>query len=198
MSLEDIFTLPSEYSELRSSVRALSEKEIAPFAQAVDADHRYPQEAHNALVKAGLFAAHVPTEFGGDGADALADGVLHSDAGVLRIPEAELLDVEAVFHKAEGVLERNVRDGVGDFGGSSFSLGGLLGFDAQGTELEEVLHHVVVLDLFPDGLGEIPSDARGDLNVVRETCAAYERETDGAFFVHRGVFKFGSVNEDHD
>jgi hypothetical protein len=49
MSLEDIFTLPAEYNELRSSVRALSEKEIAPFAQAVDADHRYPQEAHNAL-----------------------------------------------------------------------------------------------------------------------------------------------------
>ena len=38
MSLEDIFTLPAEYNELRSSVRALSEKEIAPFAQAVDAD----------------------------------------------------------------------------------------------------------------------------------------------------------------
>jgi alkylation response protein AidB-like acyl-CoA dehydrogenase len=72
MSLEDVFTLPAEYNELRSSLRSLSEKEIAPFAQSVDADHRYPQEAHDALVKAGLFAAHVPTEFGGDGADALA------------------------------------------------------------------------------------------------------------------------------
>jgi alkylation response protein AidB-like acyl-CoA dehydrogenase len=72
MSLENIYTLPSEYNELRESLRALSEKEIAPHAQAVDADHRYPQEAHDALVKAGLFAAHVPTEFGGDGADALA------------------------------------------------------------------------------------------------------------------------------
>jgi alkylation response protein AidB-like acyl-CoA dehydrogenase len=57
-------------------LRALSEKEIAPFAQAVDADHRYPQEAHDALVKAGLFAAHVPTEFGGDGADALATCII--------------------------------------------------------------------------------------------------------------------------
>ncbi len=72
MSLENLYTLPSEYNELRESLRALSEKEIAPHAQAVDADHRYPQEAHDALVKAGLFAAHVPTEFGGDGADALA------------------------------------------------------------------------------------------------------------------------------
>ena len=72
MSLENIFTLPSEYNDLRDSVRALSEKEIAPHAHAVDEDHRYPQEAHDALTKAGLFAAHVPTEFGGDGADALA------------------------------------------------------------------------------------------------------------------------------
>lgn len=72
MSLENIFTLPSEYNDLRDSVRALSENEIAPHARAVDEDHRYPQEAHNALVKSGLSAAHVPTEFGGDGADALA------------------------------------------------------------------------------------------------------------------------------
>ena len=72
MSLENIFTLPSEYNDLRDSVRSLSDNEIAPHAHAVDEDHRYPREAHDALVKAGLFAAHVPTEFGGDGADALA------------------------------------------------------------------------------------------------------------------------------
>ena len=76
MSLENLYTLPSEYNELRESLRALSEKEIAPHAQAVYADHRYPQEAHDALVKAGLFAAHVPTEFGGDGADALATCII--------------------------------------------------------------------------------------------------------------------------
>jgi alkylation response protein AidB-like acyl-CoA dehydrogenase len=76
MSLEDIFTLPSEYNDLRDSVRSLSENEIAPHAHPVDEDHRYPQEAHNALVKAGLFAAHVPTEFGGDGADALATCII--------------------------------------------------------------------------------------------------------------------------
>jgi alkylation response protein AidB-like acyl-CoA dehydrogenase len=70
--MENLFDLPSEYKELRASVRALSEKEIAPHAQAVDEDHRFPQEAKVALVKSGLYAAHVPTEFGGDGADALA------------------------------------------------------------------------------------------------------------------------------
>ena len=70
--MENVFDLPSEYKELRASVRALSEKEIAPYAHVVDEDHRFPQEAKEALVKNGLYAAHVPTEFGGDGADALA------------------------------------------------------------------------------------------------------------------------------
>ena len=70
--MENLFDLPSEYKELRASVRALAEKQIAPHAQAVDEDHRFPQEAKVALIKNGLYAAHVPTEFGGDGADALA------------------------------------------------------------------------------------------------------------------------------
>ena len=71
MSANDLYALPSEYNDLRESVRALAEKEIAPHAAAVDEDHRYPQEAADALLKSGLSAAHVPTEFGGEGADAL-------------------------------------------------------------------------------------------------------------------------------
>jgi alkylation response protein AidB-like acyl-CoA dehydrogenase len=70
--MDQLFSLPEEYQALRESVRSLAEKKIAPFAKAVDEDARYPQEAHDALQSAGLAAAHVPTEFGGDGADALA------------------------------------------------------------------------------------------------------------------------------
>jgi alkylation response protein AidB-like acyl-CoA dehydrogenase len=61
-----------EYQDLRESVAALSVKKIAPYAQDVDEKSRYPQEAADALQSAGLAAAHVPTEFGGQGADALA------------------------------------------------------------------------------------------------------------------------------
>ena len=49
--MDNLFDLPAEYKELRTSVRALAEKEIAPFAQAVDEEHRFPIEAKNALVK---------------------------------------------------------------------------------------------------------------------------------------------------
>lgn len=76
MSFKEIYTLPSEYNDLRESVRALAENVIAPHAHSVDEDHRYPQEAHDALIKNGLFAAHVPSENGGDGADALATVII--------------------------------------------------------------------------------------------------------------------------
>jgi alkylation response protein AidB-like acyl-CoA dehydrogenase len=66
----------SEYEELRASVRALAEKKIAPFAHDVDEQARYPQEASDALNQAGLFAAHVPAIYGGDGADSLATVII--------------------------------------------------------------------------------------------------------------------------
>jgi alkylation response protein AidB-like acyl-CoA dehydrogenase len=70
--MDELFILPQEYRDLRESVRALADKKIAPHAKVVDEEARFPQEAFDALQSAGLAAAHVPTEFGGDGADALA------------------------------------------------------------------------------------------------------------------------------
>ena len=69
--METLFELPEEYNALRESVRALADKKIAPFAHDVDSNARFPQEAFDALQGADLAAAHVPTEFGGQGADAL-------------------------------------------------------------------------------------------------------------------------------
>jgi alkylation response protein AidB-like acyl-CoA dehydrogenase len=57
---------------LRESVRALAEAKIAPFAAEVDEQARFPREALDALVANDLHAVHVPEEFGGAGADALA------------------------------------------------------------------------------------------------------------------------------
>lgn len=68
--------IAEEYESLRESVRALAEKKIAPFAHDVDEQARYPQEASDALKSAGLFAAHVDSKYGGDGADALATVII--------------------------------------------------------------------------------------------------------------------------
>jgi alkylation response protein AidB-like acyl-CoA dehydrogenase len=72
--MEPLFA--DEYESLRESVRALATKKIAPFAHDVDEQARFPREAADALIAAGLYAAHVPAEFGGDGADALATVII--------------------------------------------------------------------------------------------------------------------------
>ena len=54
----------------------LADAKIAPFAAAVDAESRFPAEALDALTSAGLHATHVPEEYGGEGADALATAIV--------------------------------------------------------------------------------------------------------------------------
>lgn len=66
------FALSEEHDALRESVRALAEEKIAPHAAKVDEAAQFPQEAHDALVKADLHAVHIPEEYGGAGADAIA------------------------------------------------------------------------------------------------------------------------------
>jgi alkylation response protein AidB-like acyl-CoA dehydrogenase len=67
-----IYQLGEEHEALRNAVRALAEKEIAPYAAEVDEQERYPEEARAALVRAGFHAVHVPETYGGEGADSVA------------------------------------------------------------------------------------------------------------------------------
>ena len=68
----DLFMLPDEHNELRAVLRDLCEKEIAPYAADVDENSRFPEEALKVLNDTGFSAVHVPEEYGGQGADAVA------------------------------------------------------------------------------------------------------------------------------
>ncbi|MFF2620171.1 acyl-CoA dehydrogenase family protein, partial [Kitasatospora sp. NPDC058046] len=68
----DLFRISEEHGMLREAVRSLAEAKIAPFAAEVDEQGRFPQEALDALRGNDLHAVHVPEEYGGAGADALA------------------------------------------------------------------------------------------------------------------------------
>ncbi|TWV36388.1 acyl-CoA dehydrogenase [Streptomyces misionensis] len=68
----DLYRPSEEHDMLRDAVRSLVEAKIAPYAAAVDEEARFPQEALDALVANDLHAVHVPEEYGGSGADALA------------------------------------------------------------------------------------------------------------------------------
>ncbi|WP_311208382.1 MULTISPECIES: acyl-CoA dehydrogenase family protein [unclassified Aeromicrobium] len=82
-----MFVLSEEHQAIREAVRAVAEAKVAPFAAEVDEEARYPREAHEALVAADFHAPHVPEEYGGAGADALAT--------VLVIEEIARVDVSA-------------------------------------------------------------------------------------------------------
>jgi alkylation response protein AidB-like acyl-CoA dehydrogenase len=92
----DLFRTTDDHEELRAAVRAVAERKIAPWAAEVDEESRYPQEAHDALVAADLFAPHVAEEHDGVGADALAtciviEEVARVDASASLIPAVNKL-----------------------------------------------------------------------------------------------------------
>ena len=68
----DTYRLSEDHEAIREAVREITAARITPYAAAVDEEARYPQEAHDALVASDFFAPHVPEEYGGVGADALA------------------------------------------------------------------------------------------------------------------------------
>jgi alkylation response protein AidB-like acyl-CoA dehydrogenase len=67
-----LFALSEEHRAIRQAVRELCEAKVAPYAAEVDEESRYPEEAAQALQQADFHAPHVPEEYGGAGADALA------------------------------------------------------------------------------------------------------------------------------
>jgi alkylation response protein AidB-like acyl-CoA dehydrogenase len=67
-----MYALSEEHQAIREAVRAVCDAKVAPYAADVDEEARYPQEAHDALLASDFHAPHVPEEYGGAGADALA------------------------------------------------------------------------------------------------------------------------------
>lgn len=67
-----LYAPAEEHEMLRETVRALAEEKIAPHAAEVDETGEFPWDACKALVAADLHAVHVPEEYDGAGADALA------------------------------------------------------------------------------------------------------------------------------
>ncbi|ANS78438.1 Butyryl-CoA dehydrogenase [Serinicoccus hydrothermalis] len=72
MSEFDLFRISEDHEALREAVREIADEQIAPHAAAVDEEGRFPDEALKALVATDFHAPHVPEDYDGAGADALA------------------------------------------------------------------------------------------------------------------------------
>lgn len=109
----DLFKVPEEHDELRAAIRALAEKEIAPYAAEVDEESRFPEEALAALNAAGFNAVHIPEPYGGQGADSVAtciviEEVARVDASASLIPAVNKLGTMGLILQGSEELKKQV------------------------------------------------------------------------------------------
>ena len=119
-----LYQLAEEHEELRAAVRALAEKEIAPYAAEVDEQERYPREANDALVKSGFNAVHIPEAYEGQGADAIAaciviEEVARVDASASLIPAVNKLGTQPILLSASEELKKQVLPSIASGEGSA-------------------------------------------------------------------------------
>jgi short-chain 2-methylacyl-CoA dehydrogenase len=66
------FDLSQEHELLRRTVREFAEARIAPVAEELDREHRFPYEIVAELAELGLMGIPIPEEYGGGGGDTLS------------------------------------------------------------------------------------------------------------------------------
>src|SRR5882757_8481410 len=72
----DRYQLSDEHIALRAAVRQLAEEKIAPRAAEIDEQAQFPHDVYDQLVRAGFHAVHIPQQYGGAGADAIATNIV--------------------------------------------------------------------------------------------------------------------------
>jgi alkylation response protein AidB-like acyl-CoA dehydrogenase len=72
----DVYRLPEEHEAIREAVREVCEAKVAPHAAEADETGEFPKASYDALRAADFHAPHIPAEYGGAGADALATAIV--------------------------------------------------------------------------------------------------------------------------
>jgi len=72
----DVYQLTEEHDAIRAAVRDLCTAKVAPNAAAADERAEFPQASYDALRSSDFHAPHIPVEYGGAGADALATAIV--------------------------------------------------------------------------------------------------------------------------
>ncbi|MBY8872155.1 acyl-CoA dehydrogenase family protein [Micromonospora sp. PLK6-60] len=72
----DVYRLPEEHDAIREAVREVCTAKVAPNAAEADETGEFPKGSYDALRAADFHAPHIPVEYGGAGADALATAIV--------------------------------------------------------------------------------------------------------------------------
>jgi short/branched chain acyl-CoA dehydrogenase len=94
------FDLSEEHELLRSTVREFAERRIAPLAEDLDREHRFPYDIVAALAELGLMGIPFPEEYEGAGGDTLAYAIAVEE--LTRIDSSVAITVAA--HTSLGTM----------------------------------------------------------------------------------------------
>lgn len=119
--------LSDEHQQLREVLRELCDKRIAPHAADVDANSRYTVEALAALNEASLAAVHIPEEYGGQGADAVAGCIVIEEvarvcASSSLIPVCNKLGTMGLLLRGSDSLKQQVLPDIAAGATASYAL----------------------------------------------------------------------------
>jgi alkylation response protein AidB-like acyl-CoA dehydrogenase len=76
MSEFDVYRLPEDHETIRAAVREVCDARVAPNAAEADETAEFPKASYEALKSSDFHAPHIPVEYGGAGADALATAIV--------------------------------------------------------------------------------------------------------------------------
>ncbi|HVQ92693.1 MAG TPA: acyl-CoA dehydrogenase [Mycobacteriales bacterium] len=113
----DRYQLSDEHRMLRETVRQLADDKIVPRAAEVDETSEFPWDVYEALRRADLHAIHIPTEYGGNGADSIAsciviEEVARACASSALIPAVNKLGTMPLLLSASAELKAQVLPAV--------------------------------------------------------------------------------------
>jgi short/branched chain acyl-CoA dehydrogenase len=94
------FELSDDHQLLRQTVRDFAEERIAPVAEELDREHRFPYDIVEALAELGLMGIPIPEEHGGGGGDTLAYAIAVEE--LTRIDSSVAITVAA--HTSLGTM----------------------------------------------------------------------------------------------
>ena len=75
------FEVPDEHRMIRNTVREFADEEIAPIAQEIEDEHRYPAEVFDALAGLDVMGVPITEEYGGLGGDQLMYALVTEELG---------------------------------------------------------------------------------------------------------------------
>jgi alkylation response protein AidB-like acyl-CoA dehydrogenase len=89
-----------EAESIRRMAKEFAEKEIAPIADRIDRENKYPMDLFEKMARQGLFGMCTPPEYGGTGLDLLSTAIAAEEIAKVSMSASGLIGIQAAVTAA--------------------------------------------------------------------------------------------------